>query len=216
MDLLESHRRNIGKNEEEPKRYLDFELLLASWEEMKEACYDRIYKASTPEEKERGFAAMHKETEELVLQLIAEKERFSRVFETERGSVYFQIEGGSTARFKIIEAKVGKAQSLFEYYSIQMPTDALFFLEPQVAEEFMNLRQSHSQSFHSQIINREFKTADYQTGVQPIEFILDNSEYYEVVKTSDGFKILPKKDIPNYFEPALPNHVGNKITKIHK
>lgn len=200
MNSIEFSQRKPG-NEERQKKPLDFQVLLHAWEQMQDVHDSYIYNSSNQEEKEQYSAVIRKEEENFLQKLIAEKENFLRVFETDRGSVYFQMKDASVVRFKKTEFG----------YSIQRPANPLFFLESNIAEEFIQYRQARSE-----MINREFRTTNYQNGVYPVEFYLDDNEYYEIELTPDGFKILSKKDIPSHIEPALPNHVGHKVSKVYK
>jgi len=205
MNLAESFLRKSDYIEGESQKPFDIQKLSQMWNEMQDACDKRLDDALTPEEADQAAIEMQKGQESFVRQLIAEKEKFLRVFETEKGSVYFQMQDGQTVRFR--RSETGKNVE----YSKQIPADQLFFFESDTAKEFMQRRK-----VRSEIISREFKTVDYEDGMMPIEFFFENNEYYEIEKTSDGFKILAKKEVPDFFEPALPNHVGHKITKIYK
>jgi len=198
----------MASNEVREQKSLTTEGLFDEWGSFLEVYELRIDQAKGAKERNEAQNELREAKKVFVARLKKEAEKFDHVFETEKGSVYVVMHDGGIVRFK----KQQQAPDLFEY-RIQPPSQRIFYLDHEVSEKFIQLRE-HVRN----LIDHEFRTTSYKIGVQPIEFgdDPDIDEYFEFEVNPEGFTVRLKKDIPAYSEPAFPNHIGHPISMIFK
>ncbi len=157
------------------------------------------------EDKDEIYRNMHNALhEELLQDLLKEKERFAKVFRTKNGSYYFQLINNQVRRIKF--GLTGHGENT---YHIEPQTQDLIFttseLEPVEKDENDN------------IYKIKVHTADYGLGVIPVEFGLAHHEPV-VIEDEGSESVLCSYQMPQSgdggFRRPIIYHKGHPIVEI--
>jgi hypothetical protein len=147
---------------------------------------------------------------EFAEELIREKERFFRIFRTERGSIYFQIEGGECVRIASVHQKDGKTKR-----ELQPMVEDLYLLEETPAKAILATK-----GLLALLKDLPMKTAEYAPGAFPFEVnvVKDEKEKIMVDEEDDTITLIGTwrgRQIDT--EKILGKwHVGHPISEIIK
>ena len=144
--------------------------------------------------------------------LVNEKERFSKVFETEKGSTYFQLDTGESFRIKKLDPQPWK--TVQEQYRWQPVEAALFFVPPERAVDFdEEIYNAWEQS--GAIVTSTVATSQYSEGVSPVELHVHPDQGWEINVDDTVLRVsAPVKPLGDFPHPVI--HPGHPITKIYK
>lgn len=155
-------------------------------------------------------------------ELLANKEKFSKVFQTENGSFYFVSEEGQSWRFKREEDGELREQPML---------NKIVFLSPEEKDRFLELKNSRffqenlvAFQGNSQWIPEDqrkpykIKKADFEEGNFPLEIGAYHLPEVIFNETDDSIEILGVRKYDGSIEKCFSSgiHLGHAITKIHK
>lgn len=136
-----------------------FDELQEKIEEFRDTLFDdsELAEFKSDERYEERYAALwNKKHQEIINELLGQKERFATVFITEKGSTYFQLQSGETLRFKYGLTWVGE-----KTYGIQPWMQHLFFTDGEIAK--------FEQDQHENTFTIKFPKSEFREGMAPIE-----------------------------------------------
>jgi hypothetical protein len=137
---------------------------------------DFLDKYKTLEEIKGGFtrAEADIEVEKFIEELLAEKDKFSKVFKTEHGSIYFVLEDGKSLRFKY---------SLVGRDKIRPIKEKIFFISTEVGEELRRVPMRTN-------INKKIPLINYEVGATPLELNRISDQDKTIYEELEGALIL--------------------------
>lgn len=141
---------------------------------------------------------LQQKIESLILNCIEKKTRFKHIFYTEKGSVYFVTQEGSSLRIKKEDNK----------YTIQPFCHHIIFLSEEVRNRINLLRDSGW--LQENIINQEIQTVECLVGAYPFEFGIEG--FYPILVKEHSGVIQILGDEEGMF--ASGYHLGHKITEV--
>lgn len=171
-----------------------------------------------PKEPKERAAAVDRLIHDFIDKLLAQRERFARIFKTENNSIYFQLASGESLRIR-------KSPNGYDYTDIKPITEKTYYI---TGEEGARL-DTFTENMRRRValINQPIYTTKPQAGVYPLEFgqifngvaemrtAIEEHPDYIIPK---GFLEPGRRGAPDRIDPndIGVNHLGNKITEIIK
>jgi len=151
--------------------------------------------------------AVTKIRNEFVKKLLSEKERFSRIFRTSSGSIYFQVQTGETLRAKMMPDKYEFEEGDGKHYKFQPITTDLFFI-PQSEIDRLNGVELYP--------GEKIRTVPFGIGVSPFELNIRGFGSKVVFEEGNGglFLIGTQRTYPEADKTIEMDH--NLVGGIHK
>lgn len=145
--------------------------------------------------------------------LLSQKERFTHVYETEKGSTYFVLKSGESLRLKRSrddEEKWGR-------YSVKPMMEKTVFI-PSETVELLKTKLHEGYSSTSSWIGIDFKMGEYEVGMHPFEINMVHQQGRRMFMetNNDTFRFVGSEEegITYTDELNAAYHPGNKIIKI--
>lgn len=138
--------------------------------------------------------------------LISQKEKLSHIFQTERGSYYFVLNSGHSWRIKSGEKGL-----------VSQPIiDNVFFVDNKEADDIIREIEKYGTNC---LIGRDIECASFKKGVSPLEIGIHNANKPVLEKVGRWLKILGSR--PRDKEVLEKNitcgvHIGHEINEIIK
>lgn len=187
--------------------YEEFKLIIDNFKESVDIIEDEYHKANDVTKFYEMQSILKKHYEDFIGQLLAEKEKFSKIFETDSGSIYFVLSDDRSIRFKFNKYKNMDNKNPWEHNPFLLKT---IFIDPLQADELLELDQNGQ--LQHEIINMEIKKKPYSHQARVFEFGIVG--FPEIRYIEDNNKIVIKGDKNGVF--ASGYHIGHKISKIIK
>ncbi len=152
----------------------------------------------------------------LIDNLIKEQSRFSHIFQTDQGSVYFILPTGHSQRIKAEGGKFGLG-------SRQFMTKEIFFISPAEQERIFNIVREAQERRYNALLGTAIQTVPLSVGSHPVELNIEgyNPIFDARLERWEGSVIINgggnELGIPNH-APQISNgiHIGHKITRVIK
>lgn len=151
---------------------------------------------------------------DFVEELLAEKERFSKVFRTSKGSVYFNLQTGETIRAKMVDDQYEFDTGDGNHFMLQPMLNNLYFLSEDDAVRLMMAGELHP--------GEKIKTVPYDLAVVPFEMNIQGFGDRVVFKEENGELLLVgtkwtgEKTIDTSGNLVGGTHLGHPIIEILK
>jgi hypothetical protein len=153
-------------------------------------------------------ALKQRATEQMVEKLLAHKERFHYVLETDHGSLYFILPTGESWRFKMVHG-ARTAQPIMRH---------VYFIDEAIAGNMLDLKKRGriQEWLMSAAIPAELSP---KVGLRPFELVIEHYPDYPISMQEHGIVISPSEDDKKLYKNLAPQfssgyHIGNKISNI--